>query len=228
MPNETRVVSPGPDERSVRAVDGAILRPPDGWVLVPPGDAALTRRLRAAGPTWSVQEKRGRKILSKGVWAPRVHLERIRKELEEQRARPQYAAQRAAQSRRRDRNQAEYVSQFRAAVLSFLAFHSSHAALAERLADAVTAHATPVGSGTVARTQRIPIQQRAESAVIAWMRHHTTVYDEMDIPRIKGRRREVRRALAERSRALLARYRSPGSVGTARCPIHDALNSISS
>ena len=25
-----------------------------GWVLVPPGDAALTRRVRAAGESWSV------------------------------------------------------------------------------------------------------------------------------------------------------------------------------
>jgi Fe-S cluster biosynthesis and repair protein YggX len=45
----------------------------------------------------------------------------------------------------------------------------------------VTAHATPVGSGTVARTERIPLEQRAESAVIAWMRHQTTAYDSMKI-----------------------------------------------
>ncbi|MEZ6128720.1 MAG: DUF2293 domain-containing protein [Planctomycetaceae bacterium] len=50
------------------------------------------------------------------------------------------------------------------------------------MATAITAHATPVGSGTVARTQRIPVEQRAESAVIAWMRHQTTAYDHMKIP----------------------------------------------
>jgi tryptophan-rich sensory protein len=49
------------------------------------------------------------------------------------------------------------------------------------LADAVTQHATPVGSGTVARTECIPTHERAEAAVIAWMRHHTTAYDEMAI-----------------------------------------------
>jgi len=49
---------------------------------------------------------------------------------------------------------------------------------------AVSQHATPVGSGTVARTERIPIQQRAESAVIAWMRHQTTAYDNMKIARV--------------------------------------------
>ena len=72
-------------------------------------------------------------------------------------------------------------------MVSFLAFHSSHQALADRLARAVTDHATPVGSGTVARTKRIPVERRAEAAVIAWMRHQTTGYDWMAIPRVKGK-----------------------------------------
>jgi hypothetical protein len=54
---------------------------------------------------------------------------------------------------------------------------SVHADLANQMAWAVTDHATPVGSGTVARTKRIPVEQRAEAAVIAWMRHQTTGYD---------------------------------------------------
>ena len=45
--------------------------------------------------------------------------------------------------------------------IEFLAFASAHAEPAEKLADAVTKHATPVGSGTVARTERIPIHERA-------------------------------------------------------------------
>ena len=91
--------------------------------------------------------------------------------------------------------------------LTFLDFAPSHANLAEQMADAVTQHATPVGSGTVARTQRIPIERRAESAVIAWLRHQTTAYDNMSIARVKGKRREVRRMLAEQSRRLLEKYR---------------------
>jgi len=43
-------------------------------------------------------------------------------------------------------------------------------------------HATPVGSGTVARTKRIPVEQRAEAAVIARMRHQTTGHDSMPTP----------------------------------------------
>lgn len=66
----------------------------------------------------------------------------------------------------------------------------------------MTAHATPVGSGTVARTSRIPIERRAEAAVIAWLRHQTTAYDDMKIPRVKGRRRPGVKAGASGSRWL--------------------------
>ena len=54
-------------------------------------------------------------------------------------------------------------------VLAFLRFTAANEALARELAARVTAHATPVGSGTVARTERIPVERRAEAAVIAWM-----------------------------------------------------------
>jgi hypothetical protein len=97
----------------------------------------------------------------------------------------------------------EYVEDFYEAVLTFLAFHPNHADIAARFARAVADHATPVGSGTVARTKRIPVERRAEAAVVAWMRHQTTAYESMKIPRIKGKRREVRRMLAQRSQELL-------------------------
>src|SRR5205814_7701962 len=109
--------------------------------------------------------------------------------------------------------QAGYAEDFHGAVVAFLAFHPAHADLAGCLARAVTDHATPVGSGTVARTKRIPVEQRAEAAVIAWMRHQTTAYDSLVIPRVKGKRREVRRVLAQRSKELLARYRRGEPVG---------------
>src|SRR5207249_3490626 len=124
--------------------------------------------------------------------------------------------------RRRDKAQAEYVEDFMGAVVTFLGFHTDYADLADRLACAVTDHATPVGSGTVARTKRIPVEQRAEAAVIAWMRHQTTGYDGMVILRVKGKRREVRRMLAQRSKELLARYRR-GEPGGEECPLKRAL-----
>src|SRR5262249_3681859 len=92
-------------------------------------------------------------------------------------------------------------------------------------AGAVPARATRVGSGTVARTKRIPVERRAEAAVIAWMRHQTTGYDGMVIPRVKGKRREVRRMLARRSQELLARYRR-GEPVPEGCPLMKASASF--
>ena len=196
----TRIVSPGPDERSVRTAKGEVLRVPEDWALLPPGDAALTRRVKEAGLTWTVQAKRGRKLFSLGVWAPQATIEQVRQELTAERATPQYQKRRESDARHRERQQAGYVEDFREAVLKFLAFAPTHAELAGRLADAITEHATPVGSGTVARTKRISIEQRAEAAVIAWLRHRTTAYDGMKIARVKGKRREVRQRLAESRR----------------------------
>jgi hypothetical protein len=223
MSNQTRVVSPGPDPRCVRTAEGQVLRPPADWVLVPPGDPGLTRRVKASRPAWTVQERKGRKTFSHGVWASAAAVEQIRAELAAERATPEFTKRREADARRREREQAGYVDEFRSAVLACLDFHPAHADLARRLADAVTVHATPVGSGTVARTERIPVQERAEAAVIAWMRHRTTAYDHMTIARIKGKRREVRRMLAARSKALLDNYRSPAWVDSATCPLQRAL-----
>jgi hypothetical protein len=223
MPNETLIVGPGPSDRSVRTDDGQILQAPADWKLLPPGDAALTRRVKAGGPSWSIKQKKGRRVFSLGVWAPADRIAADRAELESERSTESYVKRRAADKARRDRKQDEYVEDFRGAVLTFLDFAPSHAVLAEKMTDAVTEHATPVGSGTVARTQRIPIDQRAESAVIAWLRHQTTAYDNMKIARVKGKRREVRRMLAEESRLLLKKYRN-GHGADDRCPLHLALS----
>src|SRR5579872_6834109 len=168
-----------------------------------------------SGGTWSC------KTFSKGVWAPAATVERIRAELTAERSTQGFAKKKEADARRREKAQAEYVEDFLAAVVKFLAFHPNHADLADRLARAVTAHATPVGSGTVARTKRIPVEERAEAAVIAWMRHQTTAYDGMVIPRVRGKRREVRRMLARRSQELLHRYRRGEPVANG-CPLQRA------
>lgn len=225
MPVESLVVSPGPQPETVRAASGELLRVPAGWTLVPPGDAGLTRRVKAAGPTWTVQEKKGRKVFSRGVWACAQAVAAVQQQLEAERSTATYQKRKVADAARRERKQEAYVEDFRGAVLAWLAFAPVHAPLAERLADAVTTHATPVGSGTVARTERIPIEQRAASAVIAWLRHQTTAYDHMKIARVKGKRREVRRQLAEESRRLLAKYRSGQPVVAATCPLQQALAS---
>jgi len=72
-----------------------------------------------------------------------------------------------------------------------------------------------------------PNAHPAEAAVIAWLRHATTGYDGMVIPRIKGKRREVRRMLAEQSGKLLSAYRAGSQVDAAACPLHRALAQVS-
>ncbi len=216
------VYSPGPAPGTVVDQAGVMRQIPEAWELLLPGDAALTRRVKAAGEHYVVQERKGRRTFSRGVWAPASTIRQIAATLQEERSTDSYARRKAADADRRERSQAEYVQEFLAAVVQFLEFHPRYSHLAQQLAQAVTAHATPVGSGTVARTQRISVSQRAEAAVIAWMRHHTTGYDDMFIPRVRGQRREVRRMLAKRSHTLLQTYRR-GMEQDEHCPLRKAL-----
>jgi hypothetical protein len=214
-------VSLGP-KNTVRAANGTRMDVPADWKLLEPGDAALTRRVKAAGPHWIVQEKRGRKSFSRGVLAPAATIAAIQQELVVERSTESYAKRKESSARRREKVQTEYVEDFFGAVLAYLAFLPKHQELAEKLARAVTDHATPVGSGTVARTKRIPIERRAHAAVIAWMRHQTTSYDSMKIARVKGQRREVRREIAEYSKDLLNAYRR-STIIDPECPLRRAL-----
>lgn len=222
MPDTTRNCRPGPSARKVIDVDGRVLEVPAGWELLPPGDAGLTRKVKGSGPSWTVSEKRGRKVFSRGVWAPAERIAAAQASVERQRADPAHQRKQAAAKRRRERDQAAYVIEFERHVRAFLQFDPRHEDLERRMARRIAEHATPVGSGTVARTQRIPVQERAEAATIAWMRHQTTAYDSMQIARIKGERREVRRALGRRSRELLSRYRD-GTDAPTDCPLRRAL-----
>src|SRR2546430_6721416 len=124
--NATQTYPPGPTSNTVRAADGRILTAPDGWVLLPPGDAALTRRVKAAGDHWVVAEKKGRKVFSRGVWAPAVTIERIRAELDAERSTESFVKKKEADARRRENAQAKYVEDFLGAVVKFLAFHANY------------------------------------------------------------------------------------------------------
>ena len=224
MPELNRLVRPGRAARTVLTESGETLVPPEHWELLPPGDAALTRRVKEMGPVWLVQVKKGRRLMSRGIWADAGHIAEARLEVEEKRATPEYARKRETDLARRQRQHEAYVEEFYLAALHFLDFHPRHRQLAEDLARRVTEHATPVGSGTVARTERIPLAERVRAAVIAWMRHQTTAYDSMKIARIRGRRREVRRHLAERSAEILAAYRSDRLIDADLCPLQAVLN----
>src|SRR5690242_6043629 len=99
----TGIFSVGPTPNTVRAADGQVLTVPEGWVLVPPGDAALTRRIKAAGDHFAVAEKKGRKVFSRGIWTSAAAVERIRAELEAERSTEGFARKREANGRRREK-----------------------------------------------------------------------------------------------------------------------------
>src|SRR5690348_11151131 len=113
-----KTFTPGPTPNTVRAADGSILTAPQGWILLPPGDTALTRRVKEAGDHWVVQEKRGRKVFSRGMWAPAATVERIRAELDAERSTEGFAKRKQADARRREKAQTEYVDDFQGAVIA--------------------------------------------------------------------------------------------------------------
>ena len=203
--------------------DGRFVDMPEGWEFVPSGDPALTRRLKAAASDyWVVKRKVGCKEFGIGLCVPKGLATDIAEQLKAERETPEYQKKLEAGRQRREKEQKEYQEDFEQAVLAFLGFHERYRDLAERLAKVVTEFTTPVGSGTVARTQRIPIEERARAAVIAWMRHNTTDYDHRYIPRVVGRRREVRRDIAQESLAMLKDYRKGNDVPD-DCPLQRAL-----
>ena len=218
MPQHNRLVKPGRSARCVMTDSGEQLMVPEDWALLAPGDGPLTKMVKAKGPTWLVQVKVKKRLISKGIWAKEEYILAAQKELEAKRSAPGYAEKRSRELARREEKHQDYVEDFYAAVLDFLGFHQRYATLAAQLAEAVTDLATPVGSGTVARTERIPLSERARSAVIAWLRHQTTNYDRMTIARIKGTRRQVRQELACRSLELLQRYRAGEDIPPS-CPL---------
>lgn len=217
-------VRPCPKPGHVLSPEGKVMAVPEGWVLLEPGDAMLTRRAKATLPCWSMKRWRKGRFESLGLWADAGSLDRLRSEVRAARQDDAYQERLLASRRRRERTQQRYAQDFESAVRDFLGFASEHADLADRLSRAISEHAVPVGSGTVARTRRISIEKRAEAATLAWLRHHTTDYDHMHVPHVKGRRREIRQQLARSSRQLLQHYRKGEPAGVGGCPLAKALD----
>lgn len=206
-------------------LDGKVLTVPADWSFLAAGDAGITRKVTAKGEYWRVEYRKGRRTFSSGIWAPTNTILQAQQEVQQVRTTDQYRKKQNYAAERREKLQAAYETEFCKTVEDFLAFHPTHKNLEKKLALAVTAHAIPVGSGTVARTQMIPVEERAARAVIAWMRHQTTTYDNLKIARIKGERRAVRRMLAQQSVDLLANYRSGLRIPD-NCPLQKALNHL--
>ena len=221
MDEQSRIVTLAANGRLLDE-NGHPVTPPEGWAFLPAGDAGVTRKVSSAGVFWRVQVKMGRRIISKGLWAPKNTIELAVLQMQSTRQTELYQKKVEAAKRRREKIQTEYVDDFCNQVERFLNFHPIYKDMGAKMAKLVSLHATPVGSGTVARTATISIEERASRAVIAWMRHQTTAYDQMPIARVKGERRRVRRMLAQRSVELLESYRK-GEPIKIDCPLYAAL-----
>ena len=215
------IVTPGPGNMLLNQY-GEPVSPPRDWEFLPAGDAGVTRKVTSKGQFLRVQKKKGRRTISLGVWAPATTIKQAKEEMAATRETETYKKRREYSAQRRDQKQDEYKEEFRKAVEYFLNFHLIHKSIQKSIAEAVTEHAIPIGSGTVARTSMIPLEERAARAVIAWMRHRTTAYDHLPIRRIKGERRRIRRMLAEQSVAVLQKYRD-GKPTDEKCPLCRAL-----
>lgn len=222
MKNDKNIVIPDKNGNLITS-DGSFFTPPKHWNFLPAGDAGLTRKTTARGLFMRVQVKKGRRMISKGIWAPVAIIEEAKKAIEATRSTQEYKTKLNKDRERRAKKQLEYEVEFCKEIERFLNFHKNYNALENQMAKLVTAHAIPVGSGTVARTQMIPIKERAARAVIAWMRHKTTAYDNLKIARIKGERRAVRKNLAQQSNKILQQYRKGEKIAP-DCPLLKALN----
>eukprot|EP01134_Creolimax_fragrantissima_P002233 CFRG2233T1 len=196
---------------------------PRDWVLVKPGDPMLTRRIKKDGSfmvvkgyrKWKTENRaknKGQKTndihIGEGVWAHMDRVNDIRKQVEAEKAKPEYTRTLDKGRMYREKMQDVYSDEFEDAVITFLLFTPEHKDMAEKLAREVVKHAIPVGSGTVARTMKISMERKAELATMAWMRHRVTDYEKISIPKGKGERRKVRNKLWDECKKILQQYRS--------------------
>lgn len=214
-------VSPGPRNTLIDEY-GKQITPPSDWDFLPAGDAGVTRRVTSKGKFWRVSIKKGKRTVSKGIWAPSATIQRACKEMAELRNSENYKRKLDSQRQKRNEKQLEFIGDFMHTVRKFLNFDQKYTEVERVMAIAISKHATPVGSGTVARSSNLTISEKASKATIAWMRHQTTAYDHMIIPKAKGARREVRKLLAHKSIELLANYRN-GKPIKEGCPLMKAV-----
>lgn len=226
MPSETRTFLVTKDDPRLKDKTGKVFTVPSGWDNLPAGDASVTRKLKSLGPTWTVQEKKGRKTFSHGVWAAKDQIAEAKALVEAQRADPKHQKKLAQAKVRRDQKESVFGQDFEQAIVQFLNFDPKYQSMVKQLAILVKEHAVPVGSGTVARSSSVSLDDKAKLAVMAWMRHQTSAYDSTAVARVKGARRELRRQIARQSEQILAKYRRGDRIDMNTCPLYKALKKL--
>ncbi len=166
---------PGPTPNSVRTTANEVLAVPLGVGAARAGDALDAAR-QSGGRAFGLSKKRRAAGSSPRCLAPVAVIERLRTELASETRHWQFAKRQASAAARRETAHAEYVEDFTDAVRTCLAFHPRHAELAERLASrGRRARDTSGQRAPLPGRKRIPIEQRAEAALIAWLRHQRRV-----------------------------------------------------
>jgi len=153
---------------------------PEGWELLESGDALLTRRVKARGKYWEYYHKLKTKSydIKLGIFAPANIIEEERGKISLERRTKEYE-QRLQRSREsQEKKEAKYSKEFAEACFQFLDFVPEYEDLAWQIAWGAASVATDVGSGRVGRTNKLPLEKKAELAVRAFIRHNFTNYDE--------------------------------------------------
>ena len=129
MPTETRTFLVTKSDQRLTDKAGKVFSVPAGWENLPSGDASVTRKLKSLGPTWTVQEKKGRKTFSHGVWAAQEQVGEAKALVEAQRADPKHQKKLAQAKVRRDEKEEVFGEDFQHAIIKFLNFDEKYQAL---------------------------------------------------------------------------------------------------
>jgi hypothetical protein len=151
---------------------------PHGWEFLPCGDAYVTRQVKQ-GPHWVLKgrfNRRGGYTPVLGAYAPTEAIAAAR--VRAQQTEEQRAPIRERSRTRRDQAEERYRAEFAEACLRFLDFAPEHQELACSIARRATEQACEKHSGRVGRTSRLELDQKAELAVRACIRHAHTDYEE--------------------------------------------------
>lgn len=152
---------------------------PDGWELLPSGDTFVTRRVKAAGRYWNAwlpraSSRRHRRKL--GIFAPSDAIQAAHAAAEQTAAKRENARKHGEASRARAEE--KYQGELEEAIVAYLDFAEEHAGLAREIAAEASRRAAVVGSGRVGRTRTLGLEQRAELAARAYIRHELTDYED--------------------------------------------------
>jgi len=152
---------------------------PDDWHFLPSGDAFLTRTVKAVGVYWVAWRPRGRnRPAPTQTRAVGTHQGDREGSGNCSPDRQSAGARTPAGARQRAYDEDRYRVDLEAAIVDFLGFHAAHNGLAAEIADGAARQAAAVGRGRVARTQTLPLEERAALAARAWIRHRHTDYED--------------------------------------------------